>query len=165
MRVSSPFLMVSLAALVAVADQITKSIVRTNLSLYENFTVIPGFLSITHGHNTGVACGFLNSVEFPFKTAVMTGVALTALLAIGVYSLKTTVHQPMAQFGLAMVMGGAIGNLLDRVTAGFVLDFVDVYWGNWHFWAFNVADAGISVGATLLILDMVWINRHVSETF
>ena len=62
------------------------------------------------------------------------------------------------------MIGGAVGNLIDRVTTGYVVDFVDAYWGDWHFWAFNVADAAITVGACLLILDMLLVDRHVSET-
>ena len=61
-------------------------------------------------------------------------------------------------------MGGACGNLADRISVGYVVDFIDVYWGTWHFWAFNVADASITIGAGCLILDMAVLNRHVSET-
>ena len=94
----------------------------------------------------------------------MTAIAVVALVGIAVYSMQAATQHPLSQIGLALVMGGAVGNLIDRVTVGYVVDFVDVYWGGWHFWAFNVADASISIGATLLILDMVWVNPHVSET-
>ena len=103
-------------------------------------------------------------MDIPFKPVLMTAIAGAALLGIAIYSMQTATQHPLSQIGLALVMGGAVGNLIDRVTVGYVVDFVDVYWGGWHFWAFNVADASISVGATLLILDMVWVNPHVSET-
>ena len=154
----------ALAGLIVVLDQATKAIVRATLPLHDSVELVPGFLSFTHVRNTGAAFGLLNGIDFPFKTAVMSLVALTALVAIGVYAVKTSIPQPTAQIGLALVMGGAVGNLIDRVTAGYVIDFVDVYWRGWHFWAFNVADAGITVGASLLILDMIWMDRHVSET-
>ena len=154
----------SLAGLVVILDQATKAIVRATLALHDSVELVPGFLNFTHVRNTGAAFGLLNGVDFPYKTAVMTMIALTALIAIGVYAVKTAVPHTAAQFGLALVMGGAVGNLIDRVTAGYVVDFVDVYWRGWHFWAFNVADAGITIGASLLILDMIWIDRHVSET-
>ena len=154
----------ALAGLIVVLDQATKAIVRATLPLHDSVELVPGFLSFTHVRNTGAAFGLLNGIDFPFKTEVMSLVALTALVAIGVYAVKTSIPQPAAQIGLALVMGGAVGNLIDRVTAGYVVDFVDVYWRGWHFWAFNVADAGITVGASLLILDMIWMDRHVSET-
>lgn len=162
-RVLSMRLLGSIAALVLILDQGTKAIVRATLPLHDSVAVVPNFLSFTHVRNTGAAFGLLNAVEFPFKPAIMTLIALAALAAIGLYALKTTT-EPAAQISLALVMGGAVGNIIDRVTAGYVVDFVDVYWRGWHFWAFNVADAGITVGASLLILDMIWMNRHVSET-
>ena len=69
----------------------------------------------------------------------------------------------MARLGLSLILGGAIGNLIDRLRQGYVIDFVDVYWGDWHFWAFNVADAAISVGATLVFIEVLFFNRHASH--
>ena len=154
----------SLAGLIVILDQATKAVVRATLPLHDSVELVPGFLNFTHVRNTGAAFGLLNGIDFPFKTAVMTMIALTALVAIGVYAVKSAIPQPTARLGLALVMGGAVGNLIDRVTVGHVVDFVDVYWHGWHFWAFNVADAGITIGASLLILDMIWMDRHVSET-
>ena len=154
----------ALAAFIVVLDQATKAVVRATLPLYDSVELVPGVLSFTHVRNTGAAFGLLNGVDFPFKASIMTAVALTALIAIGVYATRTAISQPVAQLGLALVMGGAVGNLIDRMTVGYVLDFIDVFWREWHFWAFNVADAGITVGASLLILDMIWMDGHVSET-
>ena len=69
-------------------------------------------------------------------------------------------HERLARFGLSLILGGAFGNLIDRAFVGHVVDFVDVYWGNSHFWAFNVADAAITVGAILVLLDMIGLGRH-----
>ena len=160
----STMMLALVSGLVVTLDQATKAVVRATLPLHDSVELVPNLLSFTHVRNTGAAFGLLNGVDFPFKTAVMTMVALTALVAIGVYAAKTDVPQPAARLGLALVVGGAVGNLIDRVTVGYVVDFVDVYWRGWHFWAFNVADAGITIGASLLILDMIWMDRHVSET-
>ena len=162
--VASRRLLIALGVITVVLDQGTKAAVRALLPLYDSVSVIPGFLDFTYVQNTGAAFGLLNSADLPFKPAIMTVVALTALVAISVYAMKTSSQDPLGQIGLALVMGGAVGNLIDRVTTGYVVDFVDAYWGNWHFWAFNVADAAITVGACLLILDMMLVNRHVSET-
>ena len=94
----------------------------------------------------------------------MTAIALTALVTIVIYALKAPSQSSLNQIGLTLVIGGAVGNLIDRVTMGYVVDFIDVYWGNWHFWAFNIADAAITVGACLLILDMLLAERYVSKT-
>ena len=92
----------------------------------------------------------------------MTAVALVALAAIGLYAWRVGSQEALARAGLALILGGAVGNLIDRAAAGYVLDFVDVYWRSYHFWAFNVADSAITVGACLLILDMLVVTRDVS---
>ncbi len=157
-------LLIALGVTTVVLDQCTKAAVRALLPLYDSVSVIPGFLDFTYVRNTGAAFGLLNSVDVPFKPAIMTVIALTALVAISVYAMRTPPQDALGQIGLALVMGGAFGNIIDRVTTGYVVDFVDAYWGDWHFWAFNVADAAITVGACLIILDMMLVNRHVSET-
>ena len=86
-----------------------------------------------------------------------------ALGAVAVYALTLPPSQRMARYGLALILGGAIGNLIDRATMGYVLDFVDVYWRGFHFWAFNVADSAITVGVTLMLIDAIGVGR-VPET-
>ena len=154
---------VALAGGIVLLDQGTKALVREHVRLYESVSVIEGFLDLTHIRNTGAAFGLLNSLDIPFKAGLMTAVALAALVAIGVFASQLSPREKLARLGLTLVFGGAVGNLIDRVTAGYVVDFVDVYWGGWHFWAFNVADAAITVGATLLVFEMLFLNRHVSE--
>ena len=157
-------LTVGLAVAVVVLDQATKALVREYVPLHSSVSVIGGFLDLTHVRNTGAAFGFLNAVDIPFKPVVMTAIALVALIAIAIYTSRVTAQEPLSRLGLALILGGAIGNLIDRTTAGYVIDFVDVYWDTWHFWAFNVADASITTGACALIIDMTFVNRHVSET-
>jgi signal peptidase II len=144
-----------IAVVVVVLDQWTKALVRGRLELHESVDVVAGWLSLTRVHNTGAAFGMLNGVDFPFKTLVLMIVAGTALAGVAWYAASLPEEQKLARLGLAGVLGGAIGNLIDRATAGYVLDFVDAYWGTWHFWAFNIADAAISVGVVFLLLDVV----------
>jgi len=152
-------------AAIVVVDQLTKEIVRRTLPLHgEPAQIIPGFLDLTHVQNTGAAFGLLNAADFPYKAAVMIGIAGMALIAIAAYATQLGFHERLARIGLALILGGAFGNLIDRAVFGHVVDFVDVYWGAAHFWAFNVADAAITVGATLVLLDMIGLGRsHASH--
>lgn len=152
----------ALAAVVVVLDQATKALVRIRLPLHDSVEILPGLLNFTHVRNTGAAFGFLNAVDIPMKPVLMTAIALAALVAIGLFAMRTGADEPLTRIGLALVCGGATGNLIDRVTAGHVVDFVDVHWMGWHFWTFNVADSAITIGACLLILEMAVLNRHVS---
>ena len=163
-RFARPFELGVIAAVV-LFDQLTKVLVRQSIALGESRTIIQGFLDLTHVQNTGAAFGLLNSVDFPYKPWVMIGVASIALLAIAAYGTQLGFHDRMARLGLALILGGAFGNLLDRALVGHVTDFVDVYWGTSHFWAFNVADGAINVGAALVLLDMIGLGRrHASHT-
>ncbi len=157
-------LMLSIVVGIVLLDQVSKAMVHAWLPLYSSVTIIPGLLDFSYVRNTGAAFGLLNTVDIPFKRALMTAIGLFALIAITLYASRLPPGQPLARLGLAAIIGGAIGNLIDRIASGYVVDFVDVYWGSWHFWAFNVADAAITVGACCLILDMVFLNAHVSET-
>lgn len=152
-------------ALVAGLDQITKVAVRQVLPLGESRVIIPNLLDFTHVQNTGAAFGLLNAVEFPYKPLVMIGIAALALVAIAAYATQLGFHERLARFGLALILGGALGNLVDRAVFGYVVDFVDVYWGTTHFWAFNVADSAITIGAILVFLDMIGLGRrHASHS-
>lgn len=157
-------LMLGIVAGIVLLDQASKAMVHAWLPLHSSVTVIPGLLDFSYVRNTGVAFGLLNAVDVPFKRELTTSIALFALIAISIYASRVPPGQPLARLGLATIIGGAVGNLIDRIASGYVVDFVDVYWGSWHFWAFNVADAGITVGACCLILDTVFLNAHVSET-
>ena len=145
-------------------DQLTKAIVRSNVPLHSSVTVVSGLVDFTHVRNSGAAFGILNVTEFPFKTAVIAVIAIAALIGVGMYAASLAHHQVVARTGLALIIGGAAGNLIDRVVTGSVVDFVDVYWRTYHFWAFNVADSAITVGVAILILDMLGVGTHASKT-
>lgn len=146
-----------------VLDQITKWLVRTRVPLHSSVEVIPNFLDITHVRNTGAAFGFLNAVDFPGKTIVIAVVAIVALIGVSMYAGMMSSQQLLSRLGMALIIGGAAGNLIDRVFVGSVVDFVDAYWGTFHFWAFNVADSAITVGVILVILDMMGTTAHASS--
>jgi signal peptidase II len=149
---------------IVVADQITKAMVHASLGLYDSVSVIPGLLDLVHVRNEGVAFGLLNNTDLPYKAAITTLLALTALAGIALYARQLQSREWVARLGLACILGGAIGNLIDRMRQGYVLDFVDVYWKTWHFWAFNVADAAITIGAILVFVDLLLVRSHASDS-
>ncbi len=148
-----------IAGVIVIADQATKALVRAELGLSQSMTIIPGFFDLTRVHNAGAAFGLMNAADFPLKTVVLGAVAAMALAGLALYAAMLPSEQWLARIGLACIIGGAAGNLIDRVTAGYVVDFVDLYWAGWHFWAFNVADAAITVGVGLMILDILGVGR------
>jgi signal peptidase II len=155
-----------LCGLIIIADQLAKALVRTSLAPFESRTIIPGLLDFIHVQNAGVAFGILNDTDIGhrLKAAMTTALAALALLGIGFYAKQVGHHEKLARVGLSLILGGAVGNLIDRLRVGYVLDYVDVYWHGWHFWAFNVADASISVGAVLVFLDLLLVTRHAPHS-
>ena len=149
-----------IAGLIVVLDQAAKAAIRSALVQHESVDVIPGFFSLTRVHNFGAAFGLMNTAEFPYKDIVLALVATVALVGLAFYGATLPPGQRLARIGLALIVGGAAGNLIDRISSGYVVDFVDVYWGDWHFWAFNVADSAITIGVSLMILDLLGIGRH-----
>ncbi len=151
------------AAIVGV-DQLTKALVVAMLPAYDSRPIIPGLLDLVHVHNAGVAFGLLNDLEPPFRWLLTTALALAALVGISYYARYIRAEERLARIGLSLILGGALGNLIDRVRQSYVVDFVDVYWHGWHFWAFNVADASITIGAILVFIDLLFLNRHAPDS-
>ena len=150
-------------ALIVIVDQITKWLVVQRIPLHDTVPVIPGFLNFTYVRNTGAAFGMLNASDFAYKSVVVALLAMAALAGIVWYARKFAGDAWAARYGFALIVAGAFGNLIDRVLLGFVVDFIDFVFGTWHFWAFNVADAAINVGAALFIADTLFSRRHVPE--
>jgi signal peptidase II len=140
---------------IVVLDQIVKQLVGSRLTEFQSVVLIPDLLNLTRVHNSGVAYGFLNGVDFPGKTVILALIAAAALVALAMYAAALDDDQRLTRTGLSFVIGGAAGNMIDRIRFGYVLDFVDVYQNGWHFWAFNVADAAITAGVVLMILDIL----------
>ena len=137
--------------LVLALDLWTKSLAETQLSLYQRIEVLP-FFNITLAYNSGAAFSFLADAG-GWQRWFFTAIALVASVVIVGWLLKLKGERLVA-LGLALILGGALGNLWDRVTLGHVVDFLDFHWAGYHFPAFNLADSAITVGAVLLILDM-----------
>lgn len=157
MRGKLSYLFIPLGVLVA--DQWTKHWVEARLPRGASETILPGFLDLVHVQNTGVAFGMFAS-DGNSTSWVLTLLGLVALTAVGLYFLWTPAQDRLLLTALALVAGGAVGNLVDRVMAGSVTDFVDVYVGSHHWPAFNVADSAISIGIALLILDTFRPRHH-----
>ncbi len=151
-----------IALIVLTADQASKAWVIENIPLnttYDIFPLLKDIFVLTHITNAGAAFGL-----FPQLGLVFTFVALIVSLVIVAYYRSIPSGQWLVRLSLGLQLGGAIGNLIDRVRQGYVLDFVDVYWGDWHFWAFNVADSAITIGAILVFADLLLVKRHVPDT-
>ncbi len=144
------FLLISLAVLVL--DQWTKWLIESRLLDHANIEVIPGLLNLTHVRNTGVAFGLFATRGNMLGTVILTLLGLAALVFVGYYFRIVPRHDRPLLIALALVMGGAVGNLMDRVLSGAVTDFVDFYYGTYHWHTFNVADSAISVGIGLMII-------------
>jgi len=153
-----------IAVAIVLLDQVTKAVVRARVPLHDDVEVIRGMLGITYVRNSGAAFGLFNTIDFPFKSAVIAVVAAVALVAIAAYAARLAPAQKMARVGLAFILGGAVGNLVDRIALGYVVDFVDAYWRSYHFWAFNVADSAITTGVVVMVLDMLGLGSHASKT-
>ena len=158
----TPFWTLSLAVLVL--DQITKVLVTEFVPMYSSQAVIPGLVDIVHVQNSGVAFGILNDVTHPLRSFVTIALACAALAGIAYYARQLRSDERLARVGLSLILGGAVGNLVDRIRQGFVTDFIDVYWGDWHFWAFNAADSAITIGACLIVLELLLSARHAPRS-
>lgn len=154
----------AIAALLIGLDQYTKYLVCAHLPLYGRIEVLPGWLDLVHIRNTGIAFGLLQGMGGRYKTAAMLVVAAVAAVLIGVLVAQVRRSEKLQIASLALILGGAIGNLIDRVRFGEVVDFIDAHWRNLYHWpAFNVADAAISVGITLIVLDELFLKRRKAE--
>jgi|KBSSwiStaDraftv2_1062776.scaffolds.fasta_scaffold02449_13 signal peptidase II len=144
---------ISVSLAVVTIDQLSKALVRAAVPVDTSRSIVPGVLELTHVRNTGIAFDILNSVDFAFKPVVLAAVPAVALIGIAIYAAGTAHDRLAARIALALIIGGAIGNLIDRVTFGSVTDFVHVYWRSIDFWVFNVADSAISIGGIALLFN------------
>ena len=152
-----------LAGVVLVLDQVTKFLVQANLGFRDAVPLIPGYFDLVHVLNQGAAFGFLNQEGLGWQRGFFIVVSLLACGVI-VWLLRSEEGKGrLGATGLGLVLGGALGNLVDRVRTGLVVDFLDFYVGQWHWPAFNVADMGISCGVCLLIISMYATGRRRSR--
>lgn len=145
-----------IAGLVVACDQITKLIISSKLPIYHSITVIPGLFNITHIHNPGGAFGFMAGQSPAIRTLLFLVVSVIAVGVIFYFYANTPRTHPWLASGLALIFGGAIGNLIDRFRMGKVIDFLDVYIQQLHWPAFNVADSAITVGMGIFIFHLLF---------
>ncbi len=140
---------------VILLDQVTKILVLQHMPLHDSITIIPGFFSLTHVHNPGGAFGFMAQNSSPLRHWLFLLAAFFALGMILYFYHQTPRSHPFFGFALALIFGGAIGNLIDRLRFGEVIDFLDVYVGYLHWPTFNVADSAVSVGVIIFLLHVI----------
>lgn len=141
-------------AVVTLFDFITKAYISSTMSLHESFVVVGGLLNITYVRNPGAAFSFLADAPAIFRSIFFTSVTVFAIVLALYYIAKSKIEEPLMIFSLSLILSGAVGNLIDRVRFGEVIDFIDVYISSYHWPAFNVADSAITVGAVIMILQL-----------
>lgn len=147
-----------LSVLVIVIDQISKRVVDTSMHLYQTIELLPYF-QLTYLRNQGAAFSFLSGAG-GWQRWFFIGLAVVASILICFWMKKLESSQRREAIAWALVLGGALGNLIDRILYGYVIDFLDVFYGNWHWPAFNVADSAITVGVILLLADSFLPSRQ-----
>ena len=151
-----------LSLFVLVADQWSKWLVERHLPLHQPRELIPGILNFTHVQNTGVAFGLFAANGSGPGTLILTVLGLVALVVVGVYFWRTSTQDRLMLTSLALILGGAVGNLIDRVAAGSVTDFIDAYVGTFHWHTFNVADSAITIGISLMAVEILLAGKRSS---
>ena len=132
-------------------DQGTKLAIDSSMKLYQSIPILP-FFKLTYVHNTGAAFSFLSEAG-GWQRWFFAGLALAISCVIAVWLARLKQHETLLAVALALVLGGAIGNLIDRLAYGYVIDFLDVYYQTWHWPAFNIADSAITLGVVLMLLE------------
>ena len=151
----------AVALVVLIVDQLTKLSISQQFN-YGEVLPVTGFFNLTLVHNTGAAFSFLSEAGgWQRWFFAVIAVAVSVLLVIWIARVAT--QRPREALALGLVLGGALGNLYDRVLLGYVVDFLDFYYQSYHFPAFNVADSAITVGAIVLIADGIWGGKSVAE--
>ena len=145
-----------ISGLVIILDQITKIIILKNLPLYHSITIIPGIFNITHIHNPGGAFGFMAHQDSSLRNFLFLLLSSLAICLIFYFYKKTPQKYSLLSACFALILGGAFGNLIDRIRFGKVVDFLDFYIGNYHWPAFNVADSAITVGIAIYLFHLIF---------
>jgi signal peptidase II len=145
-----------IALLVVLVDRVSKWLVASNISLHDSIAVLPGFFRLTHVQNSGAAFGLFAESSSEWKVAVLVLFSTLALVVVSALLWKNSHTMSSTGVGLALILGGALGNLWDRLLTGRVVDFLDFYLGSYHWPAFNIADSAIVVGALLLVAEILF---------
>ena len=145
----------ALVAAVVALDQATKALVVRRIALHDYVPLVDGLLSLSHVRNHGAAFGLLSDWNLPYQSLLLSALSLVALGAIAAYFVRLPAAARLPRLALALVLGGAVGNVLDRLRLGYVVDFVHVYFREYQWPDFNVADSAITIGVALLVIDIL----------
>ena len=152
-----------LALLIVLLDRWTKRLVATRMAMYSHIQIIPGFFRLTHTENTGAAFSLFADSPSHWKTALLIGFSFVAMVIVSVLLWKQSQALNLTGVALAFILGGAIGNLWDRMASGRVVDFLLFYIKQYQWPVFNLADSAIVVGAILLVMEILWGKSGVHE--
>jgi signal peptidase II len=153
---SFPTHLILVAAGVVGLDQVIKLFVSSRLGLFEVIVVIPGLLNLTYIRNPGAAFGLLGNINPTLAFFIFSGATALAVVALGYLYFATSPGMALTRWGISLVLGGAVGNLIDRLRLREVIDFVDIYWGSYHWPAFNVADSAITIGVVFILFEALF---------
>lgn len=151
---------VLLVVVTLLLDRWTKSFIQSRFTLDESTSLIDGFLNITYVRNTGVAFGIFSSISSPAKVLLLSLFSIAAAVAVIIYSVQSPARNRVLQLALGFILGGALGNLYDRINYGYVIDFIEVYYRNYHWPSFNIADSAITTGVFLLAFEIIRNETH-----
>jgi signal peptidase II len=140
-----------LSLLAVILDQASKLAIAGSMQLYQSIEIVPYF-NLTYVHNTGAAFSFLSEAG-GWQRWFFAGLALVISVVIAVWLARLKRHETLLAVALSLILGGAIGNLIDRLAYGYVIDFLDVYYQTWHWPAFNIADSAITLGVILMLVE------------
>ena len=153
-----------LALVVVCVDRVTKRLVASHIAMYTHIQIIPGFFRLTHTENTGAAFSLFADSPAHWKTVFLIGFSLVAMVIVSVLLWKQTRALTVAGIALSLILGGAVGNLWDRMASGRVVDFLLFYVKQYQWPVFNLADSSIVVGATLLVIEILFRKVPNGET-
>jgi signal peptidase II len=150
-----------LSLLALLLDQVSKLAIAGSMQLYQSIQIMP-FFKLTYVHNTGAAFSFLSEAG-GWQRWFFAGLALVISVVIAVWLARLKKHETLLAVALALVLGGAVGNLIDRLAYGYVIDFLDVYYDTWHWPAFNIADSAITLGVILMLVETFGLGRSKEQ--
>jgi signal peptidase II len=148
-----PYLLLVVGTLLL--DRWTKAWIQKEFDLNDSASVIDGFFNITYVQNTGVAFGIFSSITSPAKSLLLSVFTAFAAIVVVAYSLRSPTRNRLLQTALALILGGALGNLYDRIAYGYVVDFLELYVATYHWPAFNIADSAITIGVVLMAIEII----------
>lgn len=146
---------------VMIIDQASKYAVQYIMTLHDYINVVPGFFNLTYIQNPGAAFGLFGKTTDTFRLVLLIGISLFALLLLFLMYAKVQERDLLLHTSIALIIGGAAGNLIDRIRLQWVVDFLDFYWDRYHWPAFNLADAAITIGTLVLMFNILFFRKDI----